>query len=65
MHGTINLKFGDVLVVFTLSLRVAGKKLSFSKLKVIKYCKRNFIRHTRLNNLAVLVCGYKKKQNEG
>jgi hypothetical protein len=54
--------FGDVLVFSTLSLRVAVEELSFSKLKVIKYCKRNFISQTRLNNLAVLACGYKKQQ---
>jgi len=54
--------FGNVLVFFTLSPRVGGDELSFSELKVVKYCKRNFINQTRLNNLAVLAFGHKNQQ---
>ena len=39
-----------------------GDELSFSKVKVIKYCKRNFIRETKLNNPAVLAFEHKKQQ---
>jgi len=54
--------FGYVVVFLTLSLRLAGDALSFSNLKVIKYCKRNFISQTRLNNITVLAFGHKKQQ---
>jgi hypothetical protein len=49
---------------FTLLLRVCSDELSFSKVKVIKYCKRNFIRQTKLNNLAVLPFEHKKQQKK-
>jgi len=49
-------------VFFTLSPRLAGDEMSFSELKVVKYCKRNFISQTRLNNLAVLAFRHKKQQ---
>jgi len=54
--------FGNVLVFFTLSPRVAGDELSFSELNVVKYCKKNFISQTRLNNLAVPAFGQNKQQ---
>jgi len=54
--------FGNVLVFFTLSSRLAGDEMSFSELQVVKYCKRNFITQTRLNKLAVLTFGHKKQQ---
>ena len=66
-YGCLESEFSEVYVVlmlfFTMPVLVASVKSSFSKLKIIKDSKKNFIGQTRLHNLALLSIEHKEAAN--